>query len=119
MLRSDGLQKFILENVISFAFLNYRPKQSFWLGTLIALVGMVVFIGPETILTLKLDQAFLMRVSRSVLTSLLILGYLHSDLNPEIITISNFLKSKISLKKNSLLPEMSSISIKYHFFLAL
>jgi hypothetical protein len=67
----------------------------------------------------KLDQAFLMRVSRSVLTSLLILGYLHSDLNPEIITISNFLKSKISLKKNSLLPEMSSISIKYHFFLAL
>ncbi|OQB41271.1 MAG: hypothetical protein BWY04_00950 [candidate division CPR1 bacterium ADurb.Bin160] len=67
----------------------------------------------------KLELAFLMRVSRSVLISLLILGYFPSDLNQEIITISNFLKSKISLKKNSLLPEISSISIKYHFFLAL
>jgi hypothetical protein len=54
-----------------------------------------------------------------VLINLPIFGYLHSCLNHEIITISNFLKSKTSLKKNSLFPDISSISIKYHFFLAL
>ena len=44
--------------VFSFIFLSYRPKKSFWLGTLIALMGMIVFVGIETILEFKLDFAF-------------------------------------------------------------
>jgi hypothetical protein len=73
-----------------------------------------------TVISLSnLLQAFFINVSRLVLINLLILGYLHSCLNQDNITKSNFLKSKISLKKNSLFVDISSISIKYPFFLAL
>jgi len=40
-------------------------------------------------------------------------------LNHVIIRISNFWKSKTSLTKISVLPDISSIWIKNHFFLAL
>lgn len=59
--------------IFSFIFLNYRPKKSFWLGTLIALTGMMVFVGINTILELKLDMAFFLGVLSGVLYALYIL----------------------------------------------
>lgn len=59
--------------VFSFVFLNYRPRKSFWLGTLIALMGMMVFVGIDTILELKLDTAFFLGVLSGLLYALYIL----------------------------------------------
>lgn len=59
--------------VFSFLFLNYRPRKSFWLGTFIALIGMMVFVGIDTILELKLDTAFFLGVLSGLLYALYIL----------------------------------------------
>ncbi|MBH1958485.1 MAG: DMT family transporter [Flavobacteriia bacterium] len=59
--------------VFSFVFLNYRPRKSFWLGTFIALIGMMVFVGIDTILELKLDTAFFLGVLSGLLYALYIL----------------------------------------------
>ncbi|WP_034690483.1 DMT family transporter [Kaistella palustris] len=59
--------------VFSFLFLSYRPRKSFWLGTLIALLGMIVFVGVETILDLKLDFAFFLGILSGVLYAVYIL----------------------------------------------
>lgn len=59
--------------VFSFVFLNYRPRKSFWLGTFIALMGMMVFVGIDTILELKFDTAFFLGVLSGLLYSLYIL----------------------------------------------
>lgn len=59
--------------VFSFVFLSYRPRKSFWLGTAIALIGMVVFVGVETILEMKLDFAFFLGLLSGVLYALYIL----------------------------------------------
>ncbi|MBU4538388.1 MAG: DMT family transporter [Weeksellaceae bacterium] len=59
--------------VFSFVFLNYRPRKSFWLGTFIALMGMMVFVGIDTILELKLDTAFFLGVLSGLLYALYIL----------------------------------------------
>ena len=59
--------------IFSFVFLNYRPRKSFWLGTLIALIGMMVFVGIDTILELKLDTAFFLGVLSGLLYALYIL----------------------------------------------
>lgn len=59
--------------VFSFIFLSYRPKKSFWLGTLIALMGMIVFEGIETILEFKLDFAFFLGILSGLLYAIYIL----------------------------------------------
>ena len=59
--------------VFSFIFLSYRPKKSFWLGTLIALMGMIVFVGIETILEFKLDFAFFLGILSGLLYAIYIL----------------------------------------------
>ena len=59
--------------IFSFVFLNYRPRKSFWLGTFIALIGMMVFVGIDTILELKLDTAFFLGVLSGLLYALYIL----------------------------------------------
>lgn len=59
--------------VFSFIFLRYRPKKSFWLGTLIALMGMVIFVGLETILEFKLDFAFFLALLSGLLYAIYIL----------------------------------------------
>lgn len=59
--------------VFSLLFLNFRPRKSFWLGTLIALVGMAVFVGIETILNLQLNFAFFLGILSGVLYALYIL----------------------------------------------
>lgn len=59
--------------IFSFVFLNYRPRKSFWLGTFIALIGMMVFVGIETILDLRMDRAFFLGVLSGLLYALYIL----------------------------------------------
>ncbi len=59
--------------VFSLLFLNFKPKKSFWLGTVIALVGMVVFVGYQTILNFNLDYAFYLAILSGILYALYIL----------------------------------------------
>ena len=59
--------------IFSFLFLKYRPRKSFWVGTLIALIGMLVFVGIETILELKLDFAFFLGILSGLFYALYIL----------------------------------------------
>lgn len=59
--------------VFSLLFLNFRPRKSFWLGTIIALIGMTVFVGVDTILNLQLDFAFFLGILSGVLYALYIL----------------------------------------------
>jgi len=60
--------------VISFFFLNYRPRKSFWLGTAIAVAGMIIFVGTETITELRLDAAFFLALLSGLLYALYILA---------------------------------------------
>ena len=59
--------------IFSLLFLSFRPRKSFWLGTLIALIGITVFVGVDTILNLQLDFAFFLGVLSGVLYALYIL----------------------------------------------
>lgn len=51
----------------SFFFLNDKPKASFWIGTFIAVAGMVVLIGPSAFLEMKLDKGFALAVLSGIL----------------------------------------------------
>ena len=59
--------------VLSFLFLNFRPKKSFWLGTAVALMGMVVFVGLDTVLNFNFDTAFFLGILSGILYALYIL----------------------------------------------
>ena len=59
--------------IFSLLFLSFRPRKSFWLGTVIALVGMTVFVGIDTILELKLDFAFFLGILSGILYAIYIL----------------------------------------------
>ena len=59
--------------VFSFLFLKYRPRKSFWVGTFISLIGMIVFVGIETVLELKLDFAFFLGILSGLFYALYIL----------------------------------------------
>jgi len=59
--------------IFSFVFLNYRPRKSFWLGTFIALLGMMVFVGFDTIVEMNLDAAFFLGMLSGLLYALYIL----------------------------------------------
>jgi drug/metabolite transporter (DMT)-like permease len=59
--------------VFSLLFLNFRPRKSFWLGTLIAIIGMAVFVGVNTIVNLQLDFAFFLGILSGVFYALYIL----------------------------------------------
>ncbi|WP_089819970.1 DMT family transporter [Kaistella treverensis] len=59
--------------IFSLLFLNFRPRKSFWLGTIFALLGMAIFVGIETILNLQLDAAFFLGILSGVLYALYIL----------------------------------------------
>lgn len=78
--KSSATQATLLTNlspiwvgIFSFAFLGYRPRKSFWLGTAIALSGMIVFVGVDTILDLKLDLAFFLALLSGLLYAIYIL----------------------------------------------
>lgn len=59
--------------VFSFLFLNYRPRATFWIGTGIAVVGMILFVGLDTLIDLKLDFAFFLGLLSGILYAFYIL----------------------------------------------
>lgn len=50
-----------------FLFLANKPKVNFWIGTAIAIFGMVVLIGFDFFLTLSFDRAFLLAILSGML----------------------------------------------------
>ena len=52
--------------IASFLFLNPKPKTNFWIGTLVALFGMVTFVGFQFFTALDFDRAFIFAVLSGV-----------------------------------------------------
>ena len=48
-------------------FLTEKPKRQFWIGTVVALSGMVILMGPETFMQMRFDKGFLMAVTSGIL----------------------------------------------------
>lgn len=95
ILESTATQATLLSNLSpvwvglgAFLFLASRPKVNFWIGTAIALFGMVVLIGFDFFFSLSFDRAFLfailsgilyanyMLISKSTLNEVAIISYL-------------------------------------------
>ncbi|PTX15045.1 putative membrane protein [Pontibacter mucosus] len=57
----------------SFLFLECKPSRNFWIGTVIALLGMVVLVGFEFFLELRFDMAFMLGVLSGVFYAVYIL----------------------------------------------
>ncbi|CAG4992993.1 hypothetical protein DYBT9275_01082 [Dyadobacter sp. CECT 9275] len=53
--------------IASFLFLTKKPKPKFWVGTAIALAGLTVLIGFDTILEMRFDKGFLMAIASGIL----------------------------------------------------
>lgn len=51
----------------SAVFLNERPGKSFWIGTMVALSGMIILMGPEIFMAMQFDKGFLMAVTSGLL----------------------------------------------------
>lgn len=57
----------------SFFFLKIKPATNFWIGTAIALFGMITLVGFRFFLELNFDQAFLLAVLSGILYSIYLL----------------------------------------------
>ncbi|MDX5481747.1 MAG: DMT family transporter [Hymenobacteraceae bacterium] len=57
----------------SFLFLPNKPARNFWIGTVIALLGMVVLVGFEFFLELRFDVAFMLGVLSGIFYAVYIL----------------------------------------------
>ncbi|MCK8140387.1 DMT family transporter [Flavobacterium sp. I-SCBP12n] len=53
--------------VFSFLFLKNKPATNFWIGTLIAIFGMITLVGFEFFLNLNFNSAFLLAILSGVL----------------------------------------------------
>ncbi|MCE7039665.1 DMT family transporter [Dyadobacter sp. CY312] len=53
--------------VASFLFLPDKPTARFWIGTLTALVGLVILIGFDTFASMRFDKGFLLAVLSGIL----------------------------------------------------
>ena len=52
--------------IASFLFLNPKPKTNFWIGTLVAVFGMVMFVGFHFIAALDFDRSFIFAILSGV-----------------------------------------------------
>lgn len=59
--------------VLSFLFLTNKPKRNFWLGTLVAILGMVTFVGFHFFVNLDFDRAFLLAILSGMLYAVYLL----------------------------------------------
>ena len=59
--------------VIAFLFFKNKPRHSFWIGTLFAIVGIVVFIGIDVFLSLSFDRGFTLGIFSGFFYALYIL----------------------------------------------
>jgi drug/metabolite transporter (DMT)-like permease len=51
----------------AFLFLKDKPRVNFWIGTFIAVAGMVVLIGPSAFMEMRLDKGFALAVISGML----------------------------------------------------
>lgn len=54
----------------SFLFLKSKPATNFWIGTIVALFGMILLVGFEIFMELNFNQAFLFAVLSGILYSI-------------------------------------------------
>ena len=59
--------------VIAFLFFKNKPRRSFWIGTLFAIAGIVVFIGIDVFLSLSFDRGFILGIFSGFFYALYIL----------------------------------------------
>jgi drug/metabolite transporter (DMT)-like permease len=59
--------------VIAFLFFKNKPRRSFWLGTVVAMVGIIVFIGLDIFLSLSFDRGFILGILSGFFYALYIL----------------------------------------------
>lgn len=59
--------------IVSFLFLKTKPRRSFWMGSAIAMAGVVVFFGLQSFKELSFDRAFYFAVLSGFLYALYIL----------------------------------------------
>ena len=59
--------------LIAFLFFKNKPRRSFWLGTLFAIIGIVVFIGVDVFLSLSFDRGFILGIFSGFFYALYIL----------------------------------------------
>ncbi|AOW08883.1 DMT family transporter [Flavobacterium gilvum] len=57
----------------SFLFLKSKPAINFWIGTIVALFGMAIFVGFEFFIEMNFNQAFLFAVLSGILYSIYLL----------------------------------------------
>lgn len=53
--------------VASFLFLPDKPNSKFWIGTVVALIGLVVLIGLDTFAQMRFDKGFLLAILSGLL----------------------------------------------------
>lgn len=68
----------------AFLFSSEKPNRYFWLGAFVALVGMVLLIGIDTVLTMRFDKSFFL----AVLSGFFYAGY---------IVVSKTVLNKVSI----------------------
>lgn len=59
--------------IIAFLFFKNKPRRSFWLGTVVAMIGIAIFIGVDVFLTLSFDRAFVLGILSGFFYALYIL----------------------------------------------
>lgn len=59
--------------VIAFLFLKNKPRRSFWIGTVVAMLGIAIFIGVNVFLTLSFDKGFMLGIFSGFFYALYIL----------------------------------------------
>src|SRR5690606_41166838 len=59
--------------VFSLLFLKYKPKTNFWIGTVIAVFGMIMLVGFAVFKNLDFDLAFIFGVLSGVLYAIYML----------------------------------------------
>lgn len=59
--------------VIAFLFFKNKPRRSFWLGTVVAMVGIAIFIGIDIFLSLSFDRGFMLGILSGFFYALYIL----------------------------------------------
>lgn len=78
--KSSATQATLLTNlapvwvgILSYLFLKNKPARNFWIGTVVALFGMITLVGFEFFIDLNFDLAFLLAILSGILYAIYIL----------------------------------------------
>ncbi|MGI9527824.1 MAG: DMT family transporter [Weeksellaceae bacterium] len=63
----------VFVGIFTFLFLPNKPKRNFWIGSAVAVLGMVTFIGWEVFADLSFDRGFILGISSAILYAVYIL----------------------------------------------